>query len=81
MKLIDQVKAYKSLELHRAIGSKYGFFKVYFEQLKYHKTNADAFNCVNDIYCELFGEYRYDNFESFKSSLKNYTKKQNEFKR
>jgi hypothetical protein len=46
--------------------SAYGFFQYYFNELPHHPTQTDAFNHVNDLYYELFGEYRYESYDTFR---------------
>lgn len=62
-------------ELMRKIGTARGFFDYYFSILPQHKTQIEAFNFANDIYFELFGEYRYSSHSSFLNSLKIQLKK------
>jgi hypothetical protein len=69
-------KSYEELLLEvkimRKLATKQGFFKYYFEQLKYqdkYKSNKEAFEAVNDLYFSLFGQYRYSSWQSFANQI------------
>jgi hypothetical protein len=50
-----------------------GFNQAFEEQIKYHKTMADAFYSVNELYAKYYGgEGRYSSFDSFRMSRKHY---------
>lgn len=61
---IEKLK--KETEIMRKLSTVKGFHEYYFETLKKYKTNYHAFNKVNKLYLNLFGEKRYDNFLAFK---------------
>ena len=67
--MTDQLKEIKQLQqennLMRQLGTATGFYEYYFKQLKYHRTNIECFNTVNDLYFDLYGEYRYSSYYSF----------------
>lgn len=65
----------RKLELARQIGVSSGFIKLYFDYLPKVKTNVEAFDKVNDLHHELFGEYRYSDIKSFKYALRYYKNK------
>ena len=44
-----------------------GFIKAYFELLKTVSSNIEAFEILNNEYFMLFGVYRYNSYESFKT--------------
>jgi hypothetical protein len=52
----------------RQLARRQGFFEYYFAECKNYKTNHAAFDAVNDLYFELFGEYRYSDFNVFKNA-------------
>jgi len=56
-------------DLMRKLGSKLGFFQYYFDQLKNHRNQYECFNWVNEKYYDFFGEYRYDNYDSFRKQF------------
>lgn len=70
---IERLK--KQTELMRQLSTFDGFSFYYFKECKNQKTNKDAFNHVNDLYFELFGEYRYSDFHTFKRVLIYHNKK------
>lgn len=55
-------------EMMKQLSTKSGFCDYYFQLLPKVKTTKKAFSKVNKMYFDLFGEYRYTNFESFKFS-------------
>lgn len=55
----------KENKLMRQLATPTGFYEYYFKQLKHHQTNMECFNHVNDLYFEIFGEYRYSSYYSF----------------
>lgn len=66
---IEIEKLKKQNELMRQLSTVEGFSFYYYTNCKNHSTNKEAFNFVNDQYYELFGEYRYSDFHSFKRVL------------
>lgn len=66
----DEIKKmHEEIQLMRTLASRLGFFQYYFDQLKNHRTQYECFNAVNDKYMLLFGEYRYDNYNSFRNQF------------
>lgn len=62
--------------LMKQLGTSAGFFEYYFKQLgkkdngrPVHRSNIECFNYVNGRYFDLFGEYRYSYYGSFKQVL------------
>lgn len=68
--LAQEEKYRDQVEMMRKIYSPKGFFDYYFTQLPHHKTNIDCFNAANDLYFELFGDYKYSSHGSFLNQLK-----------
>ena len=62
-------------KIMRQLARRQGFFDYYFAECKNHKTNHAAFDAVNDLYFELFGEYRYADYGVFKNVTNYYNKK------
>lgn len=62
-------------ELMRKLSTRDGFYSQYFEEIPRSRTNEEAFNKVNDLYRELFGEDRYSDFDSFKKVTRRYFNK------
>lgn len=60
--------AYQKEELMRKIGgaNNLGFFQYYFDMLPGFRTKYECFNHVNEQYFDLFGEYRYTDYNSFR---------------
>jgi len=65
----------KENKIMRQLACTKGFFDYYFTECKNHSTNTAAFNDVNDLYFELFGEYRYTDYNTFKNALSNRRKR------
>lgn len=59
-------------KLLRQLGTRTGFFQYYFDQLPKHRTQIECFNHVNDCHFDLFGEYKYESYHSFRRSLSHY---------
>lgn len=58
----------------KQLGTRQGFFEFYFQELgattgkrPKHRTNVECFNYCNEIYYDLFGEYKYSNVQTFKN--------------
>lgn len=73
---------YEQNQLMKKLGNSTGFFQCYFKELgeiigdrQKHRTNVEAFNYVNDLYFDLFGEYKYSGYNSFRHQLNRYHKK------
>lgn len=57
------------------LGKSNGFFQLYFDCLSQFPTQIETFNYVNDLYFELWGEYKYSYYDSFRNSLRLYLSK------
>jgi hypothetical protein len=64
----------ENLEM-RNLSTVKGFYDEFFKKLKTAKTNIEAFNEVNERYHELFGKYRYSDWNSFKKMTNYYNNK------
>lgn len=60
----------KENALMQKIVTRKGFYEYYFDLLKCSKTKSQAFNKVNKLYFQLFGQKRYDNFSVFSKMVK-----------
>lgn len=69
LKKIAQLEA--EIQLMKRLTTSVGFYEYYFSQLKYHTTNVECFNKVNETYFNIFGEERYSDYRSFMISNKN----------
>jgi len=69
----------EKLKISITIGgrSSYGFFQYYFAELPHHLTQTAAFNHVNTLYYELFGEYRYESYDAFRHVYARHLKNKN----
>jgi hypothetical protein len=68
-------KIEKENEKMRQLSTRKGFYSEYFKELKTAKSNKAAFDTVNEIYYELFGQYRYSDWNSFKKMTNYYNQK------
>lgn len=67
---LAQAEKYRQqTEMMRKIHNPQGFYDYYFAQLPLHRTNVECFNAVNDLYFELFGDYKYSSYNSFQRRL------------
>lgn len=66
--LDDLLTDFEKYNLSITLGgrSPFGFFQYYFYELPHHRTKIEAFNHVNELYFDLFGEYRYEDYNSFR---------------
>ncbi len=65
-------KIEKQNEQMRELSTRKGFYAAYFVALKTAKSNKEAFDNVNETYHELFGNYRYSDWNSFKKMTNYY---------
>lgn len=75
---IKELDVYDLQKMYKQLGGRtpYGFYQYYFNELPFHRTNLECFNHVNDIYFELYGEYRYESYNSFRIQYNQHLKKQ-----
>ena len=64
-------------QLMKKLGTREGFYQYYFEQLPLHRTQTECFNHCNDTYFELYGEYKYESYNSFRQLVSYYHNKRN----
>lgn len=67
-KIIEKQK--EQIVLMRKLATTEGFFQHYFSILKQFDSQPQCFNHVNDLYFDLFNEYRYSCYNSFRNTLK-----------
>jgi hypothetical protein len=72
---IYNAKLEKENERLRLLSSPKGFYAEYFKELITAKSNKEAFDTVNEEYYELFKDYRYSDYNSFKRMLNYYNNK------
>jgi len=65
-KTIDQLL--QENKTMRQLATRTGFFDYYFSECKNHKSNHAAFDAVNELFFDFFGEYRYSDFNVFKNA-------------
>lgn len=63
---IEIEKLEKKIAQMQRLATRQGFFQHYFELCKDCPTNLEAFERTNDLYFELYGEYRYSSYNSFR---------------
>lgn len=68
-------KLQKQNELMRKLSTPNGFCNYYFEILPQFQFNHEAFNHVNQLYADLFGQPRYADAISFRQILRAYHRK------
>lgn len=72
----DQKQFQKKFLLAQKLGTIKGFYKYYFDHLPKHKTQTDCFNAINLLHYNIFNEYKYEDYNSFRGAL-NYHLKNN----
>ena len=72
IKEINELKVTNKLMIK--LSTRLGFYDYYFQMCKLSETNEISFNKVNNVYFNLFGEYRYKDFNSFHISVNFYSK-------
>ena len=60
--------------MYAKLGNTQKFFEYYVTELPKNRTNVAAFHVVNDLYFDLFGEYRYSSYDSFRRVYARYLK-------
>lgn len=68
-------KLQEKIEIMKLIGNREGFYKYFFKICDQFKTREDAFEAVNNLYFELFGEFRYNSYKGFRNSITQFYKK------
>ena len=61
----------------KKLGTREGFYQHYFDQLPKHPTQIECFNHCNDQYLDLYGEYKYESYDSFRITLSRHHKNRN----
>lgn len=68
--------------LMRRLATRQGFFQYYFKELSEkkgnkhkHRTMVECFNYCNEKFYDLFGEYKYSSYNSFKQQISREYKK------
>lgn len=70
-KLVQKITNLESEnEMMKKLLTRKGFYECYFELLKCSKTRTQAFNKVNKLYFQLFGEKRFSNFSNYSKMVK-----------
>ena len=72
---IQITKLEKQVIEMRKLSTRKGFYEQYFKELKTARTNTEAFNNINERYHNLFGNYRYSDWNSFKKMTNYYNNK------
>lgn len=73
--LLQLQKLEVKIELIKQMATVSGFIELYFKELKTAKTQAEAFNNLNNKYYEFTGEYKYSSFDSFRKARNYYLKR------
>ena len=72
---IEKEKLEVQIELMQKLSTTPKFFVYYFSKLSEFGSNKSCFDSVNDLYFDLFGEYKYSDYASFRVQLTKYNKK------
>lgn len=71
---LELEKMQQTLFLMRQLGTREGFFQYYFKKINQFKNREQCFHSVNELYKNLYGEYRYSDYGSFRNTLNRATK-------
>lgn len=72
---IEKEKLETQIELMQKLSTTPKFFVYYFSKLSEFGSNKACFDSVNDQYFDLFGEYKYSDYASFRVQLTKHNKK------
>lgn len=73
--LAQEEKNRPLVEMYQKLSTGKRFFDYWFEQLPLYPTQVECYRAVNDLYFELYGEYKYSCWESFAAAKSRYTGK------
>jgi hypothetical protein len=59
-------KLKEKISLMNQLATKEAFYKYYFSKLNQYPSNKSCFDAVNELYLQLFGMYRYSDYNSFR---------------
>lgn len=66
---INQLTDSQKYDLAVQLGTTKGFFQYYFDQLPQHKSQIDSFEAANQLHYDIFKEYKYSDYHSFRRSM------------
>lgn len=69
---ISDLDIYQKFELSKILSVNHSFFKAYFNNLPFAKTQAECFNKLNDLHFEIFGIDKYSSYNSFRHKRNEY---------
>lgn len=72
---VELEKLQKKVERMRKLSTFNGFYNEFFKTLKECKTREEAFEKLNDEFYELFGIFKYKDYQSFKQIVRYHLKK------
>lgn len=72
---VELEKLRTQYELAKELGTRDGFFRQYFNNLSTCATGLEAYNKISEQYFDIYGEYRYNDYSSFRSQKSKYYKK------
>jgi len=59
----------EKLALAQKLGTTKGFYSFYFNHLSKFNTQIECFQHINELHNQIFGEYRYSSYNSFRRHL------------
>ena len=65
----------EKLDLLIQISKPENFFLLYFNNLPYADSKAECFLHLNDLHYEIYGQYMYSDYNSFRNSYANFIKR------
>lgn len=73
--IAEAEKYRKQVELMRQLYTFLGFYNYWYERLPLFTTRKECFEDANTLHYELFGAYRYSDYDSFMTQRKRQLKK------
>ena len=65
-------KATEKLALAKQLGTTKGFYNFYFTHLPKFQSQQHCFYSINELHYNIFSEYKYTNYNSFRKRLKEF---------
>lgn len=64
---LDQLE--EKIKLMRQLRTFDGFYHFFFSQIDKHKNRSTCFHHCNEVFFELYGEYRYSDYGTFRKAI------------
>lgn len=68
-------KLEEKIQLMKQLRTTDGFIQFFFKEINNYKNRRECFDAVNELFFELYGEYRYSDYASFRVMISKPQKK------